>query len=367
MRILHIITAFNKAGGAERYLFLLARGLKAKGHHVYVICSGGDNLQALDQNDIPYSVLPLAPEQRSLKNIWINFWNIRKIVKKDNFQIVHCHHRWPALLAWILSWLIKIFTVNTVHVWHSSHGLKAKLSFKLDRIVAVSKTMQQQLIKDFNVPASKTRLVYCGLEVDNSYKKVDMNEFFAKHNIPSKSFKYVNIGRLAEQKGQRYLIQSFCDYISASCSDDILLIVGDGPLLPELTQVAGNLLNRQIFLLGSLPNDKALALLAAADVFVLSSLWEGLPLTLIEAGLLCKPLITTDVDGIKEVITGPELGITVPPRNSVALKNAFIRIKNDAKMRTELGNNLHRKVVGQFSESKMVSSYESVYRELIQK
>ena len=367
MRILHVITAFNQAGGAERCLLLLAKGLKAQGHQVHIITAGGDNLDALDAAQIPYTILPLNPEQRSFKNTWVSFWGIRKIIKQGNFQIVHCHHRWPALLVWVLSWLGKFTTLTTVHVWHSSRGFKAKLSFKLNLIVAVSKLMQQQLIQDFGVPAKKTRLIYYGLDIDPSYQKVDVAKLYQHRHIPPKSFKFLNIGRLARQKGQKYLITAFRQYLGKQNTNDVLLIVGSGPLQAELAQAAGDLLNQQIFFLGSRPNDQTLALLADADVFVLSSLWEGLPLTLIEAGLLSKPLVATGVDGIKEVVTKPELGLIVPPRDPAALAQAFATIKNNSKLRSTSGQKLHTKVAAQFSENKMLSSYEQVYRELLHK
>lgn len=363
MRILHALTDFNRAGGAERQVLILARHQKQAGHQVHLVAAGGDALTELERSDIPYTLLPLSPDQRSLRNFWHCFWAIRRIIKSNRIEIVHCHHRWPALIAWLVSWCTKFKSISTVHVWLPATGLAARLSFKQDIIIAVSHSLEKHLIENFQVPAHKVKLIHYGMQLNTAYQHQDLSGLWQQHNIPQNVFKIINIGRLTEQKGQTYLLAAFRKALKRGVNA-ILLVVGNGELAQKLKNEAGSLLGKKIFFLGSLHNEMTLAVLSQADIFVLSSLWEGLPLTILEAGLMKKPVISTNVDGVKAAIPDANHGLLVSPRSINALSAALERLYRDSALRQKLGQNLRMKVVRDFTEERMLDEYDTVYKNI---
>jgi len=102
-------------------------------------------------------------------------------------------------------------------------------------------------------------------------------------------------------------------------------------------------------------------LLKQIDIFVLPSLWEGLPLVLLEAMAAKKPIVATDVNGIMEIIHSEEEGILVPSKNPAALSSAILRLLNNNELRERMAANGYIKVLREFNLDKMIEKTESVY------
>ncbi|MFC1721676.1 glycosyltransferase family 4 protein [Patescibacteria group bacterium] len=363
MKVLEVITDFNQSGGAERQLLLLAKGLKQRGHEVHIVTAGGDALFEMDNAGIPYTVLPIHQNTKSWSNFWKSYNGIKKLVRDEGYEIIHSHHRWPAFVVGVYSWFRKIKTVSTMHVWFTSKGLKAKFSFKQNLIITVSESLKKQLTDNFQISPDEVKVIHNGMAINPDYKDIDINSIYRRFKIPADSFKFLNIGRLTEQKGQKYLLRAFREFRETTNTNASLIIIGSGELEESLKNKAGE----QVFFLGSLPNNETMALLNDTDVSVLSSLWEGLPMTLIEAGLFSKPMISTNVDGVKEVISSSAQGVLVPPKDTKALAEAMKKLYEDSELRKKLARNMHRRVATEFSETKMVDNYEKAYTKLLQK
>ena len=110
----------------------------------------------------------------------------------------------------------------------------------------------------------------------------------------------------------------------------------------------------------------AAELLAGMDIFVLPSLWEGLPIVLLEAMAAGKPIVVTAVDGVKEVITGEE-ALLVPARDPEGLANAILRLLNDSAFARKLGERAYRKVKSEYNIETMVKKIEELYEDLQEK
>ena len=101
-----------------------------------------------------------------------------------------------------------------------------------------------------------------------------------------------------------------------------------------------------------------------ADVFVLPSLWEGLPLVLLEAAALGKPIVATDIDGVREVVRDGETALLVPPGDPGRLAEAVIRLLEDPELAAELGGRARAEVPGRFTLSGMIEAVERLYLDL---
>ncbi len=143
-----------------------------------------------------------------------------------------------------------------------------------------------------------------------------------------------------------------------------LWLVGDGPLRPvvEKTVVEMGLEGRVLFL--GVRNDVP-KLLAASDVLVLSSEYEGVPLTVLEAMAAGKPVIATAVGGVPELVEDGVTGILVPPRNPEALAQGILRLAKDADLRQRMGKAAQQWALERFDIARTAREYEALYLRLL--
>jgi glycosyltransferase involved in cell wall biosynthesis len=142
-----------------------------------------------------------------------------------------------------------------------------------------------------------------------------------------------------------------------------VVIAGGGPLESKLASAVRRLrIGESATLLGE--RKDAREVLAAADVFVLPSLWEGLPYVLVEAAALGKPIVASDIDGVREVVRSGETGVLVPPRDPGGLAAALILLLRDRDLAGQLGERARRDIPSAFALERMVRETEALYLEV---
>lgn len=165
----------------------------------------------------------------------------------------------------------------------------------------------------------------------------------------------LNVGRLVPQKGQDLFIKA-APVIRAQIPNAICLIAGDGELRDDLQSLIDREgLTEHVYLLGN--RTDVPELLAAADVFVLSSRYEGLPMTLLEAMSSETPVVSTEIEGVADVIRHEQTGLLVNPENPTAIADAVIRLLNDQPLRMHLAKNAKELVEKEFSLAAMAENY----------
>jgi len=170
------------------------------------------------------------------------------------------------------------------------------------------------------------------------------------------------IARLTEQKGHRFLFDALAN--TAALAAVRLIVVGGGELGEPLARLAGELgIGSRVHFVG--PRRDLGNLLAAMDVFVMPSLWEGLPLSLVLAMGASRAVVATRVAGIPEVIEDGRTGLLVPPRDADALGAALARLFESADLRGRLGRDACRSVVPRFNVARYVDSVASLYDRLL--
>jgi glycosyltransferase involved in cell wall biosynthesis len=171
------------------------------------------------------------------------------------------------------------------------------------------------------------------------------------------------VARLHRQKGVVNLLRAAPEILSAFPEVKIA-VVGDGPQSGSLRREAQRLgLEGRLLFLGE--RKDAASVMALFDIFVLPSLWEGLPFVLVEAAALGKPIIATAVDGVPEILEDGKTGLLVPPKDPSALAEAVIRLLRDNEGARRLGERARALVPPRFPLRRMIDQTQNLYLELM--
>ena len=233
-----------------------------------------------------------------------------------------------------------------------------------DRAIAVSESTREFLVRERHVPAHRVRLIWNGAPLEE-FAPVPAAAALAtrrKLGLPGDAVVIGSIGRLNEQKGHRYLLEAAAGALPALPAARVL-IVGDGDLEGPLREQARSLgiADRVVFAghRGDIP-----AVLGAVDVFCISSTYEGTPLTLFEAMAAGKAIISTAVDGCREVIEDGVTGILVPPRDAATLALRLREMLLDAGRREALARAALR-ASARYDIRRCVEAMQALYDEVL--
>ena len=187
-------------------------------------------------------------------------------------------------------------------------------------------------------------------------------DFLERFGVRSDSFVVASLGRLSVQKGFDVLILAFKEVVRAF-PKAVLLIGGDGSEKNKLEELVISLaLEGHVKLLGNL--DDVHALLEACDLYVNSSRWEGLPITLLEAMVHRLPIIATNVGGNVEVIQDGVTGVLVPSEDNVALQSAIMNVMSDDSLRHKIRSEAHKLFLSDFTIDKHCEKLADFYLEI---
>jgi len=362
--VLHLIATLDLAG-AEKQLVYLCRGLDRAEFDPAVCClTRGGPLEAdLQAACVPVHILG----KRSRWDVRALFRVMRAI---RDFQPDILHTWLPTAntlgrVAGIASGVPVLIASERARdawkgkVWRKTDRILAK---RTTRIVTNAGAVRQFLVSQVGLPAEKLRLVRNGL---------DFREFDAasargpSDPLPDPEGRLVvgNVGRLEEQKGTAYLLDAFAR-LPRDLTDVRLWIVGDGPDGKDLRVRAARLkVEERVRFMGV--RQDVPALMARFDLFVLPSLWEGLPNVVIEAMAARRAVVATNVDGTPEAVAHGWTGLLVPPANPAALAQAIERLLHDPAMRQKFGAAGRRKAEEMFGLRRMIAETQDVYREAL--
>ena len=233
-----------------------------------------------------------------------------------------------------------------------------------DRAIAVSGSTRDFLVRERHVPASRVRLIWNGAPLDEFAPVAPETARATRRSlrIAEDALVVGTIGRLSEQKGHRYLIEAAPALLGARASAH-LLIVGDGDQMEPLKAQAAALgVAARVTFAGH--RTDVPALLGALDVFAISSTYEGTPLALFEAMAAGKAIVSTAVDGCREVLEDGVTGLLVPPRDPAALAKALGRVLDDALLRRSLADEA-RRASTRYDIRSCVAAMEALYDEVL--
>jgi glycosyltransferase involved in cell wall biosynthesis len=239
------------------------------------------------------------------------------------------------------------------------------LASRVDGFIAVSEEVRHSLIRQIGPIQSRIFTLCNAVDVDLFERSGDKAALCYELGLDAHARLVATVGRLTEQKGHCYLIKAAA-YVVPAHPDLHFLFLGDGELREDLKSQAREAgLADNIHFLGL--RDDVPDVLAAADLFVLPSLWEGLSVALLEAMAAGKPIVATAVSGTTEAMVPGTTGLIVPPSNVQALADAISELVSDPEQAQVMGRAAKQHVTENFSAQKQAEEHAMLYRRLLNK
>ena len=300
------------------------------------------------------------------------FFKLAKILKSEHVDILDCHKHKSIVYGTIAGKLAKVpIILAHVHGMGRSRNLRRKLLNhfvlpKVDKILAVSEAVKDDILQNnSSIPSDK--VINLGNSIDYAYFASSIHSkqtVRRKSGIPEGCFVFATAGRLAPTKGQEYLIRAFA-HVRKQLNNAQLLIAGTGKMKNKLENLVSKLgCSSAVRFLGHV--DNMTEFYSMTDVFVLSSVAEGLPRTLIEAmaaGVLC---IATSTGGIPEILDNGSCGLLVPTKDTNALADAMLAAVNIPQCQKEtIVSSAKKHIKENYSHNVMIKKIEKIYDTLV--
>lgn len=331
MRVIHFISS-PAAGGAETYVRDLSVIMSKKGHDIHIVflqtaAEGGrdlefekDFLKSLSDSNITYSFIGKV----SRKKPWLGGFRLRKIIKSFKPDLLHCHLYYALLFS---------FFSFGVPVVYTHHNIKLGLpkffyrifDFKVSSYVGICSACENMLGRRKRDVLQINNAV-CG---DRVYQKLKIND-----HSSSKIF-CIFIGSLCEQKNLTLMLKAIEQINNPNV---YLQVAGEGPDKEKLMNLVTELnIGKQVYFLGNVTN--IASVLEESDIFLMSSKWEGLPISLIEATLTGLPVVVTNVGGSAEVVHECAHGFVVDSFEVSDYASALKKLVDNAELRAFFSRN----------------------------
>lgn len=356
MLSLHIDTARTWRGGQNQVL-LTVSGLCAIGQRAALVAHPDGELRGRAVEGM--ELIPIAPRTEVDLSA---AWRLSRVVKQLTPDVIHAHDPHAiamAALALSLGTSSKPVLIASRRVdFHLNHNSFSRWKHRqVDCFIAASEAIRRILLAD-GIPGERTVTVHEGIDVErvSATPTVNVHEtFWLPHGSPVVG----NVAALVPHKGQRYLIEA-AQLVVREVPDARFVILGEGELREHLEHlVREHHLEKHVLLPGF--RTDVLGCIKGFDLFVMSSVTEGLGTSLLDAMACSRAVVATTAGGIPEVVEDGGTGVLVPPRDSAALADAIVRLLTDAAGRQKMGDAGLARVRARFSVERMVDETAAVY------
>ncbi|MFC2078686.1 glycosyltransferase [Candidatus Bipolaricaulota bacterium] len=336
------------------------------------ICSYYDeecNLESV-ASQTTYRVIGLGARKRIDFRVWGDLWHL---IRDGHFDIIHTHHNLMGMLGMLLGKLASIpVLVHSVGTMYSRLSILTKLfhmiTFLLaDSVVCVSRSVKESFgLFSRTLLKKKLAVIRNGIDVSGveSYASFGQ-EKRAEWGFGPQEFVIGNVARLIPLKDQETLIRAVSQAYKRH-SNIRLLIIGRGRLKKSLEKLARNSgLEKSAIFAGNVIQTEVYRTLYALDMFVMTSLWEGLSAAVLEAMGAELPVILTDIPSFRETIEDRVSGRLVPTKDVDALSSTIKEMMDNPREAREMGKAAKERVIRTFSIKETAEAYEALYRELL--
>lgn len=377
-KILYVITKSNW-GGAQRYMYDLATNLPKDRFEIAVACGGNGLLaERLQEREIKTIGVPAFQRDVNFFKEFAAFFQLLKIFRQEEPDVIHLNSSKAGVLGSLAAFFYKLITYNlklktvfTVHGWpfNEDRGPLSKLFIFLaswfptlfqDKIIVINKA-DLASAKKF-ISSDKISLIYNGISPIDFVPRDKARAFLTEKTGVEISTDILLVGIIAEltkNKGLEYLIGA-ADNLKTRDSKIKFIMIGAGENQSKLEHRITTLgLQNSVFLAGFIRD--ANQYLKAFDIFILPSVKEGLPYTIIEAMSAGLPIVATSVGGMPDLITDWGNGLLVPPKNPEALAQKIEVLLANRSLREQIGQKARQNIEEKFGLKKMLDETVNLY------
>lgn len=356
-------------GGGEVHLLNVARACKTAGMDVHVVCQPGgalaDEARALG--------VTVAPYRLARTNLVRTVSRMRKYIRRNGIRVVHSGGVLANVIARLACRGLHVCVVTTVQVEAGAaaldgggrrgvwvrRALERGTRGRTDRFVAVSEAIASQLVAD-GVPSGHVVVAHNGVRAGEVRAQASGD---LPQSLTGAGPLVACVARLEPVKGVDVFVRAAA-LVARSHPDARLAVIGDGSQRAALEALAGEsgVAERLVFAGNLSPVAPAIA---AADVLVVPSRSEGLPMVVLEAMALGKPVVASEVGGIPEAVEDGVTGLLVPPDDPAALADAIGELLDDPARADVMGAAGSARVIDHFSLDDQLARYLAVFRSLV--
>jgi len=357
--VVHLIHRLD-IGGLERVMLNCINQMQGENFtHIIVSLTDANNFSQSSKNLIDVYCL----DKKEGSDLGVHF-KLLKLLKQIKPEILHTYNL-PTIEYHPIAWLAGV--KGHIHAEHGRdigdpHGLNKKHNFLrkvmssfIHRYISVSDDLHYWLINTVGIPNKKALLIQNGINT----------ELFNLPKTLSKTLRFTIVARISPVKDHLNLLNAFVLLKKHLSVEEMpkLAIVGDGEQRDKLEQYCFEQTLDTVTFLGA--RDDIEKILSQTDVFVLSSIAEGIPMTILEAMSAKTPIVATRVGGIPEVVEDSKEGFLVDKSNAAALAEGLLNYISQPELILEHGENARAKVLKKFNEKHMVQAYLEQYKALV--
>lgn len=351
-------TRTMKMGGTENVILQLCEIIKPEVNKIVVCSCGGVNVDKLKKMGIKHIQIDDI-EKKSLGTVFSTIKILKRVVKEENISIIHTHHRMAAFYVSLLRLYKRCIFINTSHNTFTNKKRLTHFAYKHGNLIACGEMVKKNLVEEFGLSDEQVTVIHNAVKPFKNRVTIDP---LLKKLHDEGNFIVGNVGRLSKQKGMEYFIQAIPKVLSKHPNTKFV-IAGSGEDEEKLRALSNHInVDDSLFFLGYRTDIQNL--MAQFDLVVLSSLWEGLPLTPIEAFSVGKTIIATAVDGTVEIVKDGYNGFLIEPKDSNQISSRIAWcIENDMNL---LEENAKSTYDCEFSFDILADSYKTYYRSVLE-
>lgn len=382
MNVVHFITRLIIGGAQENTLLTVEDQQRDYGDRVTLICGPGLGPEgSLEErarrNGVDLRIVPSLKRNIYPWDDYRSYRDVVRLLRELRPEIVHTHSSKAGILGRAAADRLGIPAVHTIHgaaFHYGQHPLAYRLyrraekwaARRCEKLISVCNAMTDQYVAAGIAPRNKFVTIHSGFEVE-PFLHPPRPRDVVRHELGLEP-RHVVIGKIARLfhlKGHEFVIQAARQLV-ATQPRVRFLFVGDGILRDRLQQeIAAAGMTPNFVFTGLVPPQQVPELVAAMDIVVHTSLWEGLARVLPQGLIAGKPVVSYDVDGAREVVIPGETGYLLPPQSVDQLAVALLELIADPELRQRLGETGRARFTDQFRHQTMTRRIREVYADVL--
>jgi len=369
IKVLHI-TFEMKLGGTQQVIRQLVEGGEKREFESKIFCIDGI-VGELGEMLLKQGV-EVVNYQRKPGFDLVLVRALRDYITINQFDIIHCHQYSPYVYGVLAGLFTKAKVILTEHgrFYPERSSLKRKLinpflAYITASITAISNATANALHVYENFPRKRITVIYNGLKLDEKLiiEPTAISLLKTEMNLPPDSFVVGTIARLDPIKNHELILKAIAE-LKSTVKNIHFLLIGDGAMMQPLMTMAEDLnISDRVTFSGFVVMPQQY--LSTMDIFVLPSFSEGTSMTLLESMAYKKASIVTNVGGSPEIVANESTGLIINSDDLSEFKNAILKLFQNPKLSTQLGQAAYERYNSSFRESRMVTEYQNLYQKVI--